>query len=220
MWSKLLRLNVVVLGLLAVGGCCDQYQKKIDEMTLNKQDLEGQLQQLKGELDDKQAELTTAQNSLAALKGEKGQWAQQLENAKRSQSAQALPAGWEIRKGMMMTSLPVSVLFDPGKAVLRASASSKLSTVLSQIRSNFPGRDVYIVGHTDSDPIRRSKWQDNLELSLHRSAAVTRFMISHGLPSKQVVASGVGQYRPVVPNTSARGKEKNRRVEFWVLKPL
>ncbi len=92
MWSKLLRVNLVVLGLLVVGGCCDQYQKKIDEMTLNKQDLEGQLQQLKSELEDKQAELTKVQDQLAALNGEKGKWAQQLEQAKRQQPP-ALPHG-------------------------------------------------------------------------------------------------------------------------------
>ena len=122
---------------LAVSGCCEQERKKIDELTLNKQDLEGQLQQLKSELDDKQAELAKAQDQLAALRGEKGQWAQQLEQAKR-QSAQNLPPGWEVRKGMVMTSLPVAVLFDPGKAVLKTSASSKLSTVLKQIQANFP----------------------------------------------------------------------------------
>jgi chemotaxis protein MotB len=219
MLRKLFQASLVVLGMLVVSGCCEQERKKIDELTLNKQDLEGQLQQLKSELDDKQAELAKVQDQLAALNGEKGKWAQQLEQAKR-QSAQALPPGWEVRKGMVMTSLPVAVLFDPGKSVLKASASSKLNMVLKQIQANFSGRDVYVVGHTDSDPIRRSKWQDNLELSLHRSAAVTRFMIGHGLPSKQIVAGGVGQYRPVAPNTSARGKEKNRRVEFWVLKPL
>ncbi len=213
----MLQASLVVLGMLVVSGCCEQERKQIGELTLNKQDLEGQIKQLEGDLNEKQAELVKLQDQLKALGGEKGQLAQQLESMKRQPQ---LPPGWEVRKGMVMTSLPVAVLFDPGKAVLKASASSKLSTVLKQIQSTFPGRDVYVVGHTDSDPIRRSKWQDNLELSLHRSAAVTRFMIAHGLSSKQVVAGGVGQYRPVAPNTSARGKEKNRRVEFWVLKPL
>ncbi len=219
MLGKLLRVNLVILGLLVVGGCCDQYKKQVDDLTLNKQDLEGQLQQLKGELDDKQADLSKCQDKLATLTAERDALQRQL-GAAKAQPQQQLPAGWEVRKGMVMTSLPEAVLFAPGKADLKASATSRLNTVIRQIKSNFPGQDVYVVGNTDSDPIRRSKWDDNLELSLHRAAAVTRFMISHGMNPKQVVASGVGEFRPVASNSTRAGKTKNRRVEFWILKPM
>ncbi|MFA5864062.1 MAG: OmpA family protein [Phycisphaerae bacterium] len=216
MWNKLFLVGVVMFGLLLAGGCAEN-KKQIDELTLNKQDLEGQLQQLKGELDEKQAELTKCQDQLASLRGERGQLQQQLESARRQPAQAQLPAGWEIHKGMVMTSLPEAVLFAPGKAQLLRSAPAKLNRVLQQIKTNFPGRDVYIIGHTDSNPIRRTKalWQDNLDLSLNRAAAVTRYMIDHGLNTKQVIAGGAGQYRPV-----SKSKTRNRRVEFWILKPM
>jgi len=37
---------------------------------------------------------------------------------------------------------------------------------------------------------------------------------------KQVIAAGVGEYRPMVSNSTSSGKMKNRRVEFWILKPM
>ena len=121
-----------------------------------------------------------------------------------------------------MTSIQEEVLFDSGKAILKSTARGSLERVLHQIKQSFPGRDVYIIGHTDTDPIRRTKgtWQDNLDLSIHRSAAVTRFMMEHGLGAKQIVTGGVGEYRPVASNATRAGKAKNRRVEFWILKPL
>jgi chemotaxis protein MotB len=214
MLKKLVISMLFVSSAMIVGGCCEAENRKIAELTLNKQDLEGQLQNMKSELDDKEAELAKLQDQLAALRGQKG------ELEKRLAMQPKMPAGWEIKKGMAMTSLPEAVLFDSGKADLKSSAQARLDRVIRDIRANFPGKDVYIVGHTDTDPIRRSKWKDNLELSLHRGGAVTRYLISHGLSTKQVVAGGAGEYRPIAPDTSKAEKQKNRRVEFWILKPL
>jgi len=217
MLGKLSSASLLVMAMLVIGGCCEKERQQLAELQLNKQDLEGQIQQLKGELDDKQAELAKCQDRLASLTGEREGLQRQLESMKNQPK---LPTGWEVRKGMVMTSLPEAVLFAPGKADLKTSATSKLNTVIQQIRANFPGRDVYVVGHTDSDPIRRSKWQDTLELSRHRAAAGARFMRSHGMNPKQVIAAGVGEYRPMVSNSTSSGKMKNRRVEFWILKPM
>jgi len=219
MRKALLQLSVVVFGLAIVGGCADKQKSEIDRLTLANQDLAGQVQQLRDELDAKQAELTNCQDKLAGLTGSRDALMRELEAARNRPAQQVVPPGFEIRNGMIMATLPESVLFDSGKAILKSSAASKLNAVISQIRKNFPGRDVFVVGNTDTDRIRRSKWEDNLELSLARSAAVTRYMISHGLSAKQVIAAGVGEYRPVASNRTSAGKAKNRRVEFWILKP-
>jgi chemotaxis protein MotB len=212
-----MRVSVVLLSVMLFGGCAQKEKREIDRLTLANQDMAGQVQQLRDELDAKQADLSNCQDKLAGLSGSREALMRQLEEARK----QKLPAGFEVRNGMIMTTLPEAVLFDSGRDILKAGASSRLNTVIQQIRSNFPGRDVFIVGHTDTDPIRRTKnkWGDNLELSLARSVAVTRYLTSHGLSAKQVVTGGVGEYRPLASNRTREGKAKNRRVEFWILKP-
>jgi chemotaxis protein MotB len=223
MKNRVLGAVLVLAAVIMIGGCAENEKREIDRLTLAKQDLEGRVQQLTDELDAKQAELSNCQDKLAQLTGSQSALQRQLEEALKQKQPpqQVLPQGFEIRNGKVMTSLPVSVLFDSGRDVLKSSAASSLNRVIGQIRSSFPGMDVYVVGFTDTDPIRRTKdkWQDNLDLSLSRSAAVTRYLVSHGLNAKDVIAAGVGEQRPVASNKSQAGKAKNRRVEFWILRP-
>lgn len=198
--------------LTVFGGCADKCQQQLDEMTLQNQDLNTELEVNQEELQSAAAQLAQCQDALANAQLQVGQ-------LRRQASAKPkLPEGWQARKGMVMTSLPESVLFSPGKEKLKDSAKGKLNKVMAQIRNNWPGKDVYIIGHTDSDPIRKSKWADNLELSLQRSAAVTRYLIKQGMSAKKLIAAGCGPHRPIDSNSTASGKSRNRRVEFWVLK--
>ncbi len=202
---------------LLIAGCCDKYKKQIDQLTLEKRDLEAQLKRVQSDLDSKQLELVNCHDELAKLKDKVTLLESELQEAKKKPK---LPSGWQMKKGMAMTSIKDTILFDPGKAILKSQARSKLNKILQQIKTNFPNQDIYIIGHTDSDPIRKSKWKDNLELSLHRSAAVARYLIKQGLNPKRIIVAGVGKYRPLVPNTTPANKATNRRVEFWILKPI
>ena len=73
-----------------------------------------------------------------------------------------------------------------------------------------------VVGHTDSDPIQKSKWKDNWELSSQRSLTVVRYLIDKGVNKEKIRAVGRGDSQPVASNTAADGKAKNRRVEIVV----
>ncbi|MEM6750469.1 MAG: OmpA family protein [Planctomycetota bacterium] len=107
--------------------------------------------------------------------------------------------------------LPGDVLFASGKIELRSSAKTTLGQVADVIRREYPGQTVRVEGYTDTDPIVKSKWKDNLELSLQRAAAVHRHLVSQGLEANEMYAAGFGEARP-------RGsKEKSRRVEIVVV---
>ena len=58
------------------------------------------------------------------------------------------------------------------------------------IKEKYSGKQVDVVGHTDTEPIKKSSWKDNWELSAQRALSVTRYLIDHGIPDKQVEASG------------------------------
>ena len=119
-------------------------------------------------------------------------------------------------EGTITVTLPNSILFDSGQASLKKEASKQLDSIYSVLKSKYSGRQIDVVGHTDSDPIQKSDWKDNWELSAQRSLTVTRYLVSKGIPEKQIREIGCGESRPVVANNSAANKAKNRRVEIVV----
>ena len=93
-----------------------------------------------------------------------------------------------------------------------------LLVLCSVLLREYPDARVRAEGHTDSDPIRKSAWRDNLELSEARARAVASFMVGRGgLPRDHVESVGYGERRPVAANTTREGKARNRRVEIVLL---
>ncbi|QDU71304.1 putative lipoprotein YiaD precursor [Mucisphaera calidilacus] len=107
--------------------------------------------------------------------------------------------------------VPGDVLFASGSVELKADSKNTLSEIARVIRREYPNQLIRVEGHTDNDPIRKSEWEDNLELSLQRSAAVHRHLQSAGLKMDRMYAAGFGEARP------ASTKERSRRVEIVVL---
>jgi len=120
--------------------------------------------------------------------------------------------------GTITVTLPNTILFESGKAELKSATSAELDHILSVLKSKYSGKEIDVVGHTDTDPIAKTKdlWKDNWELSAERALSVARYLMAQGIPDGQVRASGCGPARPVAPNTTSAGKAKNRRVEIVV----
>ncbi|MDY6972739.1 MAG: flagellar motor protein MotB [Thermodesulfobacteriota bacterium] len=75
--------------------------------------------------------------------------------------------------------------------------------------------DITIAGHTDDRPIRGGKYRSNLRLSIARATSVAEFFLLHtSIDPKRISTMGFGEYRPLVPNDTAKGRAKNRRVEI------
>jgi chemotaxis protein MotB len=115
-------------------------------------------------------------------------------------------------------TLPDDVLFDSGKAELKGTSKATLDKIAGVIKRDYTGKEIQVVGHTDADPIRKSGWKDNWELSAQRALAVVRYLASQGVPEKQVTAAGRGQYLPRDSNATAAGKSRNRRVQIVIIK--
>jgi outer membrane protein OmpA-like peptidoglycan-associated protein len=103
------------------------------------------------------------------------------------------------------------VLFDFGKYNLRSEAQIKLAK-LSGIIQAHPGLNLAIEGYTDNIGTADS----NLKLSQQRADAVRNFLIQQGLSADSVTAAGLGESSPVADNSTAAGRQKNRRVEIIV----
>jgi len=115
-------------------------------------------------------------------------------------------------------TLPDAILFDSGKAALKDSSKATLDRIVAVLKKDYPGRMIQVVGHTDDDPIKRSEWKDNWELSCQRALAVSRHLIVKGVDPKTIEATGRGEFAPRAKSDTAAGKARNRRVEIVITK--
>jgi chemotaxis protein MotB len=145
-----------------------------------------------------------------------------LENAKRSleESLQGTGASVRSKDGKIAVMLPSSIFFNSGQSTLKKKAKSSLAKVCNAVKNDFPSGTIRIEGHTDSDPIKRTRslYASNWELSAMRAANVLHFLVGTcGLDSKRLHIAGFGEYSPIASNNTKEGKKQNRRVEIVVL---
>ena len=208
-------LLLAFVGLLAATGCGpdlqgrialleDENQRMFDELAMTRQEA----QQCHGELNLCEQELSAARTANSDLRG-------QLANLPEPQST--VPEGWTAVPGGAMIAIDFELLFRSGKADLRSEAIRALDPVVRTLNSEYATQDVLVYGHTDDVPIKKSGWKDNYELSAQRALSVVRQLKARGLNPTRLVAAGCGEHRPVVPNSSAANRNKNRRVEIYAL---
>ncbi len=115
-------------------------------------------------------------------------------------------------------SLGSKVLFASGRTTVRPAARRALGQAASLIKRKYAGAKVIVQGHTDSQPIKRTKrfWKNNQELSVDRAKAVAAHLRKVGVGSANIVVQGFGSSKPVATNKTAKGRELNRRVELVV----
>ena len=128
--------------------------------------------------------------------------------------------GYDVRfdpsAGTITVTLQNTILFSSGQATLKTATSRELNHIQSVLQQKYPNNLIDVVGHTDTDPIKKSKWKDNLELSAQRALTVVRYLIGRGVDEKRIREVGCGAARPIASNSSASGKSRNRRVEIVV----
>lgn len=130
--------------------------------------------------------------------------------------------GIEVTEDGVRTVITDSVMFESGRAKLIEPARTVLQLLAGVIDREV--KSVAVEGHTDSRPIRTSKYPSNWELSTARASSVVRFLQQHEevLDPGRYAAIGYGEYRPVTTNATAEGRAQNRRVEIlfsWKLWP-
>ncbi|MGR3310022.1 MAG: OmpA/MotB family protein [Candidatus Brocadiales bacterium] len=145
-----------------------------------------------------------------------------VESAKRDLEEQLQGSGvtTRVKDGKIAIALPSAVFFNSGQVILKKKAESSLARVGNAIKAVFPNGTIRIEGHTDSDPIRKTRhlYASNWELSAMRAASVLRFLTSKcNLSPDRLYVAGFGEYQPVASNNTKEGKKQNRRVEIVIL---
>ncbi|MEN6575833.1 MAG: OmpA family protein [Phycisphaerales bacterium] len=206
---------VCLVAISLMSGCTD-YKKKYDYLNVEHQNLKGRYETLESQKQQLADQIALDQQTIDELR-------RQIEELNKTPAdATGFGEGYDVAfdaaAGTITVTLANTILFDSGKASLKNATSSELDHILSVIKQKYSDKDIDVVGHTDTDPILKTKdlWKDNLELSAQRALSVARYLIDHGIAEKQVRAAACGSARPVASNANAAGKAKNRRVEIVV----
>lgn len=114
------------------------------------------------------------------------------------------------------------LLFTTGSATLSQSASSAITSFVSQLKAEDSTFDLAVCGFTDNAGWKNStaeqSKQKNLALSQSRANAVKNKIVGAGYPAARLVSvEGYGEANPVADNSTAEGKKENRRVEVYIL---
>jgi len=232
-------LGLTVCALLTAGGCRSASKDRIRVLEAEKADaarreaeLKGQNARLRGDLVQADGRAQTAEER---AKSAEERLKLALERLQSDPVAPAAPAatvdgraiadqlqgveGVKVnpRADGATIVLASDVNFRSGQADLSKAAEGALKRVASVLQSSGGVHRIRIEGHTDSDPIRKSGWSSNEELSQARAERVQAFLMNQGVSSELLQVAGYSAERPVAPNSTAEGKAANRRVEIIVL---
>jgi chemotaxis protein MotB len=186
--------------------------------------------QLEKELGDVNAQLAelmdkagTTAKELAELRAEKAKREKELavyknlfDKLKAMVDAGTIKVGF--RKGRMVVQLSNAILFDSGKASLRAEGKQAIEALAPALVS--VDRDFLVAGHTDNIPIKTARFPSNWELSNARAVSVVKALIDAGYPASKIGGAGYAENDPVGDNSSEEGREQNRRIEIILMPNL
>jgi outer membrane protein OmpA-like peptidoglycan-associated protein len=115
-----------------------------------------------------------------------------------------------IGEGILIT-FNNGLLFDTNSSYLREESKENLQA-LGKILSNYADTHVVIEGHTDSTgEDKYNQW-----LSEKRSNSVKAYLATNGVLETRMKTLGYGESRALQENSTAEGRQANRRVEVII----
>lgn len=109
----------------------------------------------------------------------------------------------------IILNMPGNITFKTDSAEIAANFYDVLNSVVL-VLNEYNKTLVNVYGHTDST----GKDAYNQTLSERRAASVGQYLTSHQVNPNRVMTMGFGKTRPVADNSTAEGRQKNRRVEL------
>lgn len=103
------------------------------------------------------------------------------------------------------------IQFESGKDIIKKSSYPILDQIVAVMELN-PAYHLTISGHTDNS----GDDEKNMKLSIHRAAAVGKYIIDKGINTSRITTQGFGETKPIADNKTTKGKALNRRVEFEI----
>jgi len=126
----------------------------------------------------------------------------------------------QVLKGVVYISLADNMLYKSGSYEINDRADQTLSKI-AKIIQDYRDYEVLIEGNTDTDPISKPNIRNNWDLSTLRASSVVQALQNkYGVDPKRLTAGGRGEYNPIADNTTALGKQRNRRTQIIITPKL
>jgi outer membrane protein OmpA-like peptidoglycan-associated protein len=103
------------------------------------------------------------------------------------------------------------ILFAVNASDLTPTAKANIAK-LATILNKYPDTNILVEGHTDSTGTA----EYNQKLSERRAGSVSSHATSLGVAAARFQTVGYGESQPVSPNSTAAGRQQNRRVEIAI----
>lgn len=142
----------------------------------------------------------------------------EAETAPADETAEPTPAEDQLelaqtcRQGIKAVLDREQIRFDPGSANISSDSRDVVLQIADQLKS-CPGTPMEVAGHTDA----QGSLSGNQKLSQDRANAVLVALAKEGVDVAQMKAVGYGETNPIAPNNTEAGREKNRRIEFFLI---
>lgn len=119
----------------------------------------------------------------------------------------------------LVVSLHEATFFPSGEDTVSPISYVSIEKVANSIRK-LPN-PVRLEGHTDSVPIKNSRFRSNWELSAARGIAMLDLLDTrYTIPRGRMAISGYADIAPVATNETEEGRRRNRRVDIVILNEL
>ncbi len=125
-----------------------------------------------------------------------------------------LNTGVQVKKinGQIYLIMPGNITFDSNDANIKVSFQPVLNSIAKVIKE-YNKTMVQVNGYTDST----GNAALNNSLSLMRANSVSNYLRIKGVDANRIVANGYGSSNPIASNSTAMGREQNRRVEIVLI---
>jgi outer membrane protein OmpA-like peptidoglycan-associated protein len=114
--------------------------------------------------------------------------------------------------GQIYLIMPRNITFDSNDANIKVSFQPVLNSIAKVIKE-YNKTMVQVNGYTDSTGSQAT----NNALSLMRANSVSNYLRIKGVDANRIVANGYGSSNPIASNSTALGREQNRRVEIVLI---
>lgn len=200
---------VSIAALSLLGSCTSRYQDLLRDRDAQIRELNGRVASLRSEKEDLERQMNERKAAEASMPTKDPV---DTSNQKDLQRELGDQVDVNYRNGRLSIGVEDTVTFDSGSDKLKSSAHSVLGKIASVLKRDFSDCKIFVEGHTDSDPIvkTKDKFVDNRDLSASRANSVARYLAEQGVPESRIVIVGYGQFDP----KDAKSKQRNRRVEI------
>ncbi|MCH7686609.1 MAG: OmpA family protein [Planctomycetes bacterium] len=197
-----------------------------NQLVAERQQLEQSLNTANARLDNLNQERATLQQRYVSLLNRHNNLPNPMdrETSRRMKELSEKYKGFEFDPSTGISKFGQDVLFNSGSDQIKPGGA-KILRDFAQIMNQGSAKalNILVVGHTDDKRIAKRSTQSrhptNWHLATNRAASVVMSLAKSNVKEGRMAIGGHGKYQPVVPNKSESARQKNRRVEIFVLAP-